>query len=194
MNRYSMLPATCQKPPWINIDVTVVINGASAPALRCAASSCHASALAESARVTAAGTIANLPTKAVTPAPSEISWTKTAMFAAISALLIGVSRRGAALSRSGIIGISGRARGLIDRRSNTSGARRVGARRREWQRRSESFLCDRLVELSHLSRTSLYARKIAGSAAASNAIRDRGPLAGGREAFQGGFNHGSRLE
>src|ERR1035437_7156636 len=107
------------------------------------------------------------------------------MFAAISAVLIGVRRRGAALSRSGIIAISRRARGLIDRRSNTSGARRVGARRRGRQGKvkSETFLCGRLVELFHLSRASMYARKIAGSAIASNAIRDRDPLASGWESF-----------
>jgi hypothetical protein len=49
--------------------------------------------------------------------------------------------------------------------------------------KSETFLCERRVELSHLSRTSLYARRIAGSAAASNAIRDRDPLASGRQSF-----------
>ncbi len=96
-----MLPAMCQKPPWMNIEVTVVISGASASRLRCAL---------DSACATAAGTIANLATNSVRRGPSDSSYTNTAMFAAISAVLTGVRRRGAALSRSGIIEASGRGR------------------------------------------------------------------------------------
>src|SRR5260370_22055912 len=59
----------------------------------------------------------------------------TAIFAAISAMLTGVRRRGAALSRSGIIGESGRAREVIDRPSNTTGTRQACASRYAYARR-----------------------------------------------------------
>jgi hypothetical protein len=65
--------------------------------------------------------------------------------------LIGVRRRGAALSRSGIIGESGRARAVIDR-CNTTGARQAGARQRR-QKVVRLSYADRSADLSHLSGT-----------------------------------------
>ena len=84
----------------MNIDVTIVISGSSGWRLR--------GAPLDIARVTAAGTSANLSTTAATRGPSDSSYTNTATFTAINAMLTGVRRRGAALSRSGIIGTSGR--------------------------------------------------------------------------------------
>ena len=52
-------------PPWMNIDVTIVISGSSGWRLR--------GALLEIARVTAAGTSANLSTTTATRGPSDSS-------------------------------------------------------------------------------------------------------------------------
>src|SRR5260370_24413730 len=68
----------------------------------------------------------------------------TAIFAAMRAILMGVRRRGAALSRSGIIGTSGRARAVIDRRLyyRRAAGRRETARFAYARRRS---ICRRMI-------------------------------------------------
>src|ERR1700683_1344929 len=96
MKRDSMLPAMCKMPPWMNIDVTIVISGSIGWRVR--------GAPLDTASVTAAGTSANLSTTTATRGPSDSSYTNTATFTAINVMLTGVRRRGAALSRSGIIG------------------------------------------------------------------------------------------
>ncbi len=60
-----MFPSTCHTPPWRNIEVTIVIAGQieMPPTPRSVGIIC----------VTAAGTIANLPTTSPTRPPSESS-------------------------------------------------------------------------------------------------------------------------
>src|SRR5215471_11874138 len=119
-----MLPAMCQKPPWMNIEVTVVINGASASRPRGAGVARHAMVLVESARETEIGTSAYLAAKAWMRGPSMTSWMKTATLAKMRARLTGVARRGVVAKRNHRR--IGPARAVIGA-SYSTGASRVGA-------------------------------------------------------------------